>query len=138
LVEIASPFPALIQGDARDINVHGQVVGFFSLGSSHKAFLWDDGEVLDLTTSLAGGTQLLKQAWGINDNGQIVVDNKLLTPCIAADSQCDGEVGIVDLLALLAVWGPCPGCPLDLDGDETVGIVDFLLMLAAWGPYVPG
>jgi hypothetical protein len=55
----------------------------------------------------------------------------------AADLDGDGIVGIVDFLALLAGWGPCPGppapCPADLDGDGAVGIVDLLLLLADWG-----
>ncbi len=44
-------------------------------------------------------------------------------------------VGIVDLLALLADWGPCePGCCLaDLDIDGNVGINDFLLLPGNWG-----
>ena len=37
-------------------------------------------------------------------------------------------------LELLATWGPCPGCPTDLDGDGLVGITDLLALLAAWGP----
>ena len=45
---------------------------------------------------------------------------------------CDGVVGIIDFLTLLAQWGMAGTC--DLDGDGVVGIVDFLEMLAAWGP----
>ncbi len=45
-----------------------------------------------------------------------------------------GGVGILDLLALLAEWGPCPGCSSDFDGDGTVGILDLLTLLANWGP----
>ncbi len=48
----------------------------------------------------------------------------------------DGDdVGITDLLALLAAWGSCgEGCCLaDLDIDGEVGITDLLLMLANWG-----
>ena len=54
-----------------------------------------------------------------------------------ADLNQDGIVGIVDLLILLAAWGPCPNppepCPADLDGDGTVGIFDLLTLLGAWG-----
>jgi hypothetical protein len=53
-------------------------------------------------------------------------------PC-PEDLDGDGTVGVVDFLAILAVWGPCAGCPEDLDGDGTVGVVDFLIILAAWG-----
>ncbi|MHC4103284.1 MAG: hypothetical protein ACYSW1_20685, partial [Planctomycetota bacterium] len=55
----------------------------------------------------------------------------------AADIDRDNVVGIVDFLALLAQWGPCPpwpdACRADLDGDGVVGITDFLAVLAAWG-----
>lgn len=61
-----------------------------------------------------------------------------LTPCCQADLDGDGSVGIVDFLALLAAWGPCPAppqlCPADLDDDNEVGITDFLQLLADWGP----
>jgi len=43
----------------------------------------------------------------------------------------DGDVGIVDFLALLAQWGSPGSC--DFDGGG-VGIVDFLALLANWGP----
>ena len=64
----------------------------------------------------------------------------------AADSTCppgascpedlngDNEVGIEDLLALLAAWGTDPGGPPDFDGSGDVGIQDLLQLLAAWGP----
>ncbi len=59
----------------------------------------------------------------------------------AAPGECpwdlDGDVsvGILDLLALLAVWGSDPGGPPDFDGDGNVGILDLLTLLANWGPF---
>ena len=56
------------------------------------------------------------------------------------DLDGDGIVGIMDLLALLAVWGSCPdcgtpqACPADFDGDCSVGILDFLQLLGDWSP----
>ena len=50
------------------------------------------------------------------------------------DLDGDDTVGILDLLALLAVWGTDPGGPPDFDGDGTVGILDLLILLANWGP----
>lgn len=47
----------------------------------------------------------------------------------------DGEVGIIDFLALLAQWGRT-GTPCDFDGTG-VGINSFLDLLAAWGPCPP-
>lgn len=52
-----------------------------------------------------------------------------------ADLDGDGEVGLGDLLALLADWGPCPLPPAscaDVDGDGAIGIADLLELLAAW------
>ena len=62
-----------------------------------------------------------------------------LQPGIPGDLDGDGVVGILDFLALLAAWGPCPdpcppSCPGDLDGDCVVGIVDFLVLLTNWTP----
>lgn len=56
------------------------------------------------------------------------------TPC-PGDLDCDGEVGIIDFLGLIAAWGPCPKgyCPADLDANGFVDIVDFIGLLAAWG-----
>ena len=54
------------------------------------------------------------------------------------DLNGDGIVGIVDMLELFVVWGPCDSCfmpwicPADFDGDCSVGIVDLLGLLANW------
>ena len=58
-------------------------------------------------------------------------------PGVLGDLDGDGVVGIIDFLALLAVWGPCPdpcppSCAADLDDDCDVGITDFLLLLVNW------
>ncbi len=54
-----------------------------------------------------------------------------------ADLDCDGTVGVKDLLALLGQWGPCPAlpddCPADINCDGTVGVKDLLQLLANWG-----
>ena len=55
---------------------------------------------------------------------------------VLGDLNGDGVVGIGDLLALLAAWGPCAdcdSCPADLNGDCTVGVADLLLLFANWG-----
>ncbi|TVQ51225.1 MAG: hypothetical protein EA377_13010 [Phycisphaerales bacterium] len=46
-----------------------------------------------------------------------------------------GPFSAVDLLNLLAQWGPCVDCrqcPADLSGNCNVGIADLLLLLANW------
>lgn len=54
-------------------------------------------------------------------------------PC-PADSDGNSEVDVLDLVALLAVWGTCPPpCPEDVNGDGEVDVLDLVAMLAAWG-----
>lgn len=50
----------------------------------------------------------------------------------------DGDVGILEFLAVLAAWGECAGscptpCPEDFNNDEVVGILEFLGVLSRWG-----
>ncbi len=54
---------------------------------------------------------------------------------ILGDVDGDGSVGTLDLVALLAGWGPCErGCCMsDLGMDGGTRIVDLLAMLANWG-----
>ncbi len=61
----------------------------------------------------------------------------LASPPLSGDLDGDGEVGILDFLALLAAWGSCPvpcppQCPADLDGTCSVGVVDMLILLSNW------
>ncbi len=79
----------------------------------------DDG-CLDLFMGLCVGWRVFIQA-------------NCAPPC-PADLDGSGDVGILDLLALLAAWGTDPGGPPDFDGDGTVGILDLLALLAEWGP----
>ena len=50
------------------------------------------------------------------------------------DLDADGNIGVSDLLGLLASWGPCKDCPADFDGNNNVGVSDLLTLLANWGP----
>ncbi len=57
---------------------------------------------------------------------------------IPGDLDGDGVVGILDLLMLLAAWGPCdppcpPACVGDLDANCTVNVIDLLILLSNWG-----
>lgn len=53
-------------------------------------------------------------------------------PC-TGDFNGDGVVNGADFGALLAGWGPCPGCPEDLSGDGIVAGSDVGLLLSVWG-----
>ena len=69
------------------------------------------------------------------DGGAQALDQPFLSPdpC-PEDLNHDGVVNVLDLLQLLAAWGPCPACPEDLNGDGVVNVLDLLIVLAAWGP----
>lgn len=51
---------------------------------------------------------------------------------IVGDINGDGEVNVVDLLALIGVWGHCQGCPEDLDNNGVVNVTDLLMLLDNW------
>ena len=50
------------------------------------------------------------------------------------DLDRNNNVGVGDLLILLAAWGTDPGGPPDFDGNNDVGVSDLLVLLANWGP----
>jgi hypothetical protein len=48
------------------------------------------------------------------------------------DINADGEVGVTDLLSIIAAWGSDD--PLaDIDGDGIVGVGDLLTTIGNWG-----
>ncbi len=52
---------------------------------------------------------------------------------VFADVTGDGIIDVMDLIAVLAAWGECPGvCPEDINGDGFVDIADLLLLLSHW------
>ncbi|NNM27026.1 MAG: hypothetical protein HKO59_13755, partial [Phycisphaerales bacterium] len=63
-------------------------------------------------------------------------DDGVLDACqCLTDADESGATDFVDLLLVLAGWGPCDGvCPGDVDFDGEVGFTDVLAVLAAWGP----
>ena len=53
-------------------------------------------------------------------------------PPTPGDVNGDGVVNVVDILAVMDVWGPCSACPEDLNGDGFVDVVDLLEIVAYW------
>ena len=55
------------------------------------------------------------------------------TTALSGDVNGDGTVGLTDLVAVLAAWGPCPPpCAADLNSSGAVDLADLLLVLAGW------
>ncbi|MEE2907770.1 MAG: hypothetical protein VX527_08050 [Planctomycetota bacterium] len=67
---------------------------------------------------------------GLILNGTLVGTGEPETlPCDAND---DGVIDSNDILAILAHWGPCPGCPADTNNDDLVNVKDILNVLECW------
>ena len=50
------------------------------------------------------------------------------------DMTGDGAVDVVDLVALIAAWGPCAGqCEADMNGDDAVNVTDLVMLITNWG-----
>ena len=107
--------------------------------------LSSDTLLVDQTTVLAGWTPADghynavavfdgELSSGLTQANRAVVDNVHVQvgPCQFDCGNNDGDVGIVDFLALLAQWGQV-GTSCDFNGGG-VGIIDFLALLANWGP----
>ncbi|MHC4969046.1 MAG: DUF7467 domain-containing protein, partial [Planctomycetota bacterium] len=66
----------------------------------------------------------------LNGNG---VPDECECPCDCAVPP-DGQVSVLDFLALLAQWGGPGSCDCEDPPDGVVDVGDFLALLAAWGP----
>ncbi len=138
-------FYAIFVGDGSDLV---RIVGQWDVVPTDNGPAWIAQH--DSSVTFGGGVS-------INDHGDIVF-NAALTPegnnqiewgsgifiayaevdepCAEADLNCDGSVGVPDLLLLLADWGPCipkeGSCAADFDDDGGVGVPDLLYLLANW------
>ena len=55
------------------------------------------------------------------------------SPCLI-DLDCNGSVGVTDLLELFSDWGRCASLPTDLDNDGSVSTNDLLILFANCEP----
>ncbi len=143
--DLSVPRPQIVQNPAGQTVCLGQEVTFTvqATGQEPLSYQWrHDGGVIPganqaryFIASVSGSDA--GQYDVIVSNGCGSVTSAAATLVVvspgAGDLNCDGVVGIMDLLALLKAWGPCEGCAADLDGDGTVGILDLLTLLANWG-----
>ncbi len=145
---VIPPLPPFLRSSAANISDDGLVLVNMWGNGGDTALIWLDGVMTDLNDLIPPGLGIhIAYSLEINASGQIVAHGThpefgpvgiLLTPVnrTLGDLDGDGTVGVLDLLILLANWGPCPDppddCPADLDRDGVVGILDLLTLLANW------
>ena len=57
--------------------------------------------------------------------------NLVCSPC--PDTNGDGVINVVDLIAVITNWGPCGNCPADFDGNGVVNVDDLIQVVISWG-----
>jgi len=115
-------------------------------GTSANEIACDDDGCENFTSSVtlgvvAGQTYLVRVSGFNGEAGDFVLNlagpDCAGEPEVPGDVDADGVVGILDFLAVLGAWGPCPApcpttCAADCDNDCEVGITDFLIVLGNW------
>ncbi len=79
-----------------------------------------------------GGRLLIKAVSDGDPSFQAVVSLCHFIPCQVADITQNGCVDRDDFMLVLELWGSTDGCRADIDGDGNVGITDLLIVLADW------
>src|SRR5262249_3769405 len=51
---------------------------------------------------------------------------------LIGDVTGDNHVNIDDLVQIITHWGPCPGCPADVDHNGVVNIDDMVIVITHW------
>jgi len=76
-----------------------------------------------------------------NQRGDVFAFALPAAPLSPGDIDADGSVNVVDLLSVIAAWGPCQfkaPCPADIaplgsGGNGVVNVEDLLLVIGSWG-----
>lgn len=129
------------QGDPIDLSGNGEFDDNVYLGRSNpdaatfngQAFLSDDGVVYFFAQIVDGdGNEYNTDPPFSSPIAFFRIDVSPSTPCVG-DLTGNGEVGVADMLQLLAAWGACAECDEDLNGSGTVDVADLLILLSNWG-----
>ena len=135
-------------GDLLDAEAIRDLQGAY-IFADHRGRIWslrhDNGQLTTLTEiqeELAPGGGLgidRPTSFGEDLRGELYIcdriDSEVFKIVLACPWDLDrsGDVGVTDLLALLAAWGDPAAGPPDFTGDGIVGVTDLLELLANWG-----
>jgi hypothetical protein len=106
----------------------------------------NDNAGQDLSEVIYTAKLVVEPGATLNTNGYIIytseVDNLgtitdeddviIINPPMPGDVDGDGIVGILDILVVIADWGPCDGCAGDANEDGGADILDILFVIANW------
>ena len=67
------------------------------------------------------------------ENGDAEFELHLATLDHPLDADGSGTIGAADLAALLAAWGACDECDVDVNNDGFVDAADLAVLLSLWG-----
>ncbi len=114
--------------------VRSYVTGHDTGLSNPTAFDFMPGDATDCNYNQIPDSCDITSMFSEDNNGDNIPDECQQTTCLG-DLDGDGQIGIIEFLAVLGNWGPVPpGHPLDIDGDNEIGITEFLYVLGNWGP----
>ena len=85
------------------------------------------GAMLDTNGYIIYASEVDNQGTIIGEDDVIIIN-----PPTPGDANGDGLVNILDILVVIADWGPCDGCAGDQNGDGQASILDILLIIANW------
>jgi probable HAF family extracellular repeat protein len=154
--------PGLPRSRATAVNIADQVVGdSYNENLVGHAFVWQQGAMHKLNSLINSSLQLnITNATSINNAGQIAAYGHYPDPSgfgqiyvamrlnpippLAGDLNCDWEVNVPDLLAVISAWGPCPpqppgepftkNCHADFNDDGVVNHHDIVAVVLNWTP----
>jgi len=154
--------PGFAESRANDLNDSNTVVGICtaSLTVGSTAFVWEDGIIYELdelvpqalnlqivsATAINNAGQIAAYGYSVNGTGNFAYVAMRLNPipALSGDLNCDSQVNVPDLLAVISAWGPCPPqppgqpftetCHADFNDDGVVNHHDIVAVVLNWTP----
>ena len=114
-------------------------------GAGGGIFSFGDGPFLDSMIVCGNTPDQIQGSWSdlgdtclagscASEDGDSTPDACQIVNC-PGDTDDSGEVGVDDLLTILAEFSTCTGeCAGDVDGNGTVNVDDLLVVIGAFGP----